>query len=218
MGRAVLALMCSSILVGCSGRSSSSKSDPPSSGEGTLMVSPSTMNFGNVAVGSSSALTGTLSASNGEVVVSSAAWNGSGYSVSGITFPVTVNAGKTVSYTVTFSPPSVGTSSGSISFTSNASDVALAQSFSGDGTQQAAEQHSVSLSWDPSTSAVIGYNIYRGTRSGGPYSKLNSSLLAGTSYTDAAVQAGATYYYVSTAMSSGHLESSYSDQATAVIP
>src|SRR5260370_35062886 len=36
--------------------------------------------------------------------------------------------------------------------------------------------HGVDLSWDPSPSSVIGYNIYRGTRSGGPYPlKLNSS-------------------------------------------
>jgi hypothetical protein len=102
------------------------------------------MNFGNVAVGDSSAPTGTLQAGNSDVKVSSAAWNGSGYSVSGITFPLTIAAGKSVNYTVTFAPPGAGVSPGSISFTSNTSDAYLTQSFTGIGS------HSVALSWDPS--------------------------------------------------------------------
>ena len=63
--------------------------------------------------------------------------------------------------------------------------------------------HSVFLSWDASSSQdVIGYNAYRGTNSGGPYTKLNSSLIATTSYTDQTVQSGYTYYYVTTAVDS----------------
>ena len=64
----------------------------------------------------------------------------------------------------------------------------------------------------------MGYNVYRGTQPGGPYSKLNTSLLSGTTYTDANVQSGTTYYYVSTAVNSGNVESAYSNQATAAIP
>jgi hypothetical protein len=206
-----------SVLVGCSGVSSSSNSQPPSNTEGTLTVSPSSLNFGNVDVGSNANLTGTLSATNADVVVSSAAWSGSGYSVSGITFPVTVAAGSSAKYTVTFTPPADGTSSGSISFASNASDVSLTQSFTGDGTQSSG-QHSVALSWNASTSTVIGYNLYRGTASGGPYSKLNSSLLSVTNYTDSSVQSATTYYYVATAVDSSNVESAYSNQATAAIP
>ena len=208
------------MLLGCSGVSSgpNNQTPPPANSTGTLAVSPSTLSFGNVAVGSNSSLTGTLSATNADVVVSSAAWSGSGYSVSGITFPVTVAAGKSTGYTVTFTPPAAGSSSGSISFASNASDASLAQSFTGDGTQSSSGSHSVALSWNPSTSTVTGYNIYRGTQSGGPYSKLNSSLLSGTTYTDASVQSGTTYYYVSTAVNSSNAESAYSNQATAAIP
>jgi fibronectin type 3 domain-containing protein len=208
------------MLLGCSGVSSGSNTQtpPPSNTPGTLAVSPSTLSFGNVAVGSSSSLTGTLSATNSDVVVSSAAWNGSGYSVSGITFPVTVAAGKSTNYTVTFTPPTAGSSSGSISFASDASDASLTQSFTGDGMQSSSGSHSVALSWNPSTSTVTGYNIYRGTQSGGPYSKLNSSLLSATTYTDANVQSGTTYYYVSTAVNSSNVESAYSNQATVAIP
>jgi fibronectin type 3 domain-containing protein len=137
--------------------------------------------------------------------------------VSGITFPVTVAAGGSAKYTVTFTPAAGGTSSGSISFASNAADASLMQSFSGDGTQSSG-QPSVALSWSPSTSTVTGYNVYRGTQSGGPYSKLNSSLLSSTSYTDSSVQSASTYYYVATAVNSSNVESAYSNQATAAIP
>jgi len=214
---AILVLIGLSLLVGCSGVSSSSNSQPPSNTAGTLAVSPSSLNFGNVAVESSSNLTGTLSATNANVTISSAGWSGSGYSVSGITFPVTVAAGSSAKYTVTFTPPTAGTSSGSISFISNASDSSLTQSFTGDGTQSSG-QHSVALSWSASTSTVVGYNVYRGTQSGGPYSKLNSSLLSATNYTDSSVESATTYYYVATAVNSSNVESAYSNQATAAIP
>jgi fibronectin type 3 domain-containing protein len=80
-------------------------------------------------------------------------------------------------------------------------------------------QHSVSLSWTASTSpGVVGYNVYRGTISGGPYAILNSSLVTGTSYTDTTVQTGQTYYYVATAVDGNRNESSYSSQASAIIP
>jgi hypothetical protein len=80
------------------------------------------------------------------------------------------------------------------------------------------DPHSVSLSWTASTSSVTGYNVYRGTTSGGPYTKLNSSLVVGTNYEDRPVQAGTTYYYVATAVDSSNNESAYSNQAQAVVP
>lgn len=78
---------------------------------------------------------------------------------------------------------------------------------------------SVFLSWDASTSpGVIGYNAYRSLTSGGPYTKLNSSLISPTNYTDFAVQSGFTYYYVTTSVNNEGLESSYSNQAVAIVP
>ncbi len=79
--------------------------------------------------------------------------------------------------------------------------------------------HTVVLKWTASTSSnVIGYHIYRGTASGGPYTKLNVSPIAGTSYTDSAVQGGQTYYYVATAVDDRNTESVFSNEAQAVIP
>jgi hypothetical protein len=45
-------------------------------------------------------------------------------------------------------------------------------------------QHIVNLSWTASTSTVSGYNIYRGTVSGGPYVKINTALVTSVTYAD----------------------------------
>jgi hypothetical protein len=80
--------------------------------------------------------------------------------------------------------------------------------------------HSVSLSWTASTSSnVAGYDVYRGSTAGGPYTKVNSTVVAGTTYTDTTVQLGQTYYYVLTAVDSGNNESPFSaSPAQSVVP
>jgi hypothetical protein len=78
--------------------------------------------------------------------------------------------------------------------------------------------HSVHLNWAPSNSTgVLGYNVYRGTQSGGPYVRLNPALLANPDYLDATVLSGQTYYYAVTAVSAV-MESGRSAEAVAAIP
>lgn len=77
--------------------------------------------------------------------------------------------------------------------------------------------HSVTLNWTASTTAGVNYNIYRSTTSGGPYAKINTTPVATVSYLDGTVLAGQTYYYVTTAISSGG-ESAYSNEASAAVP
>ncbi|HSZ61468.1 MAG TPA: choice-of-anchor D domain-containing protein [Terriglobales bacterium] len=182
---------------------------------GTLAVSPTTLAFGNVNVGSSSALAGSLTASGSAVTVNSASSNSSEFVLSGISLPITIPAGQSSTFTVTFTPQSSGAASASLSFTSNASNSPAVQSLTGTGVT--ATQHTVDLTWTASSGAV-GYNIYRGTVSGGPYAMINSSLDSTTAYTDNTVTSGTTYYYVTTAVNSSSEESGYSNQATAVIP
>jgi hypothetical protein len=78
--------------------------------------------------------------------------------------------------------------------------------------------HSVDLSWNASSTSVAGYNIYRGSQSSGPFTKLNSSLDTATAYTDANVVSGQTYYYAATSVDSNGVESGYSNIAQATIP
>jgi len=182
----------------------------------SLTLNPATLDFGSVSVGSSQNRTGMLSAGSSDITVSSADWTGQGYSLSGIAFPVTIAAGQSRSFIVTFAPQIAGSASGSISFFSDASNSPITEALMGTGIQ--AIQHRVSLSWSASTSPVVGYNIYRGTQPGGPYTKLNSSPQPDASYTDSRVRSGSTYFYVVTVVGSNFVESSYSNEAKAVVP
>ncbi len=170
---------------------------------GQLAVSPATLSFGNVTVGQTKSLTATLTASGSSITVSDAGMSTSEFKVSGVSLPLTLAAGQSASFTVSFTPQSSGTASASGSFTSNASNSSTVQALTGNGA--AAAQHRVALSWTPSTtSSVVGYNVYRGT--------------SDTTYTDNSVQAGQTYVYVTTAVDGSGKESTNSNQALAVIP
>jgi hypothetical protein len=182
--------------------------------QGQLAVTPVSTDFGSVTVGTSKTQSGTLSVSGSNVTLSSASVTNSEFSLSGIAFPVTIVAGQSVPFTLTFVPRASGTAAAALSFVSNAANAA-AENLTGTGV--APPQHSVDLSWDPA-SAVVGYNVYRGSQPGGPYSKINPVLDASTSFTDSSVQGGQNYYYVTTSVDSAGAQSSYSNEIQAVIP
>jgi len=212
----LLALPVMLALAGCQGISSASKQSTGNPTSGQLSVTPTTMSFGNVAVGGNSQKQGSLTAGSADIQISTAAWNGQGYSLSGITFPATVPAGKSIPFTITFAPQAAGSAPGSLVFDSNATNAPTTEVLTGSGTQLSS--HTVALSWNPSTSQVIGYNVYRRIGSSGSYTKINPSVNPTTSFTDNAVQSGVTYDYVTTAIDSSNVESAYSNQATAAIP
>ncbi len=191
----------------------------PLSGTGatqTLSVSPSTLSFGDVTVGSSSVLPVVVTnAGTASVTVSSVAISGAGFSFTGPALPLTLASGQDTSLSVTFDPTTAsGDVTGSLSVVSNGTNSPTVASLTAAGVNQ----HSVALSWTASTSTgVTGYNVFRATVSGGPYTQLNTSEITGTTYTDTTVEAGETYYYVATAVTSTD-DSAYSNQATAVVP
>src|SRR5215469_3214349 len=180
---------------------------------GKMTVSPSSINFGSVTIGTKKSQRGTVSAVNGPVTVSAANVSGTEFRVSGLSFPFTLSAGHTASYTLTFAPTASGSTSSTVTWHSSASNSPVRQSLTGSGT------HLVALTWRASTSRhIVGYNIYRGHRSGGPYTKINTALDPNTHDIDYKVLAGTTYYYVVTAVNSRGRESVYSNQVKSVIP
>jgi hypothetical protein len=93
----------------------------------------------------------------------------------------------------------------------------------------------VTLSWEAATDSngnpVVGYNVYRSTTSGGPYTKLNTELITETTFTDngrdinvnaalinesrsaySGLAGGATYYYVVTSVDEDGDESVASEE------
>ena len=183
---------------------------------GQFLVSPGSFAFGSVAVGASKSMRVTLSATGASVTVTAASVNSAEFDLTGPSLPLTIQPGTTASFNLTFSPQSSGAATAHVSFTTNATSSPVSEAITGTGA--AAAQHSVDLAWSPSSSPVAGYNVYRGTTTGGPYAKLNSSVNAGLSFTDTSVQAGQTYFYTTTAVASNGSESTHSNEVQAVIP
>jgi hypothetical protein len=182
-----------------------------------LTVTPASLSFGSITTGTSTTQSVAVTNSgNASVTLSQISESGAGFSVTGCTLPLTLAAGQSTSFSVTFDPATASSLSGSVTVTSNAANSPEVISLSGAGT--APTSYSVSLSWTPSSSSYSGFNVYRGAQSGGPYSKINSSLIATPSYTDTSVTAGDTYYYVATEVDTSGVESNYSSQTSAIIP
>ena len=79
-------------------------------GSGQLTSNPSNLNFGSVQIGSSQTLSLTLTNSgNSRLIITQATPSVSGFTISGLVYPVTLNAGKSINGTVAFTPQSVGT-------------------------------------------------------------------------------------------------------------
>jgi Abnormal spindle-like microcephaly-assoc'd, ASPM-SPD-2-Hydin len=185
---------------------------------GTLQVSPTAMNFGNVLVGHSGSLSlKVTNTGNSALTTTRGTISGSGFSLIGGLSGLTLQPGQSDPVTVVFEPAANGSAAGIISISAGVTTTSIA--LSGAGTTASSPVHSVSLSWGASTSAgVVGYYVKRGTTSGGPYSFLNSSPDGGTSYVDSTVQGGKEYFYVIVAVNSGGNQSEASEQVSATIP
>jgi fibronectin type 3 domain-containing protein len=78
----------------------------------------------------------------------------------------------------------------------------------------------ITISFEESTSPnIVGYNVYRSIRKGGPYAKITPELLAPkTAYIDIAPVPHTTNYYVITSVNRTQQESTYSDELRVPIP
>ena len=184
-----------------------------------VLFAPAQLSFGTVAVNTTS--TQTLQIKNagaGTLTISNIDFTGDNvFAMIGTTFPFSIAAGKSASVPITFAPTAPGSFAASLAASSNASNSSQTVPISGTAAASTSS-HSVSLNWTASNSNVVGYFVYRGTVSGGPYSKLITASDPATTYTDTVVQSGATYYYVVTALDGNGMESAFSNQATAAVP
>ena len=194
-----------------------------------LLPSP-VASFGNVTVSGAPSAAQTVTLTNtgsADLTISGIAFTGTNSSDFSQTNNCPTNpnklaAGSNCTINVTFAPAQAGARSASLSITDNATGNPQSVSVSGTGilapatsltATATASSGSVSLNWVASTSATVtGYNVYRGTASGGPYTQI-ATAVAATSYTDTV--ASGTYFYVVTAMDASNNESAKSDEATA---
>ena len=149
------------------------------------------------------------------MTISNTTVSGAGFTTSSATGQI-LPPGQNTTLTVTFAPAATGIAAGSIGLASTAANSPMTISLSGSGVQPGF--HSASLAWSESSSDVFAYNIYRATISGGPYAILSLAPVTTNQYLDTDVTAGQTYYYVVTALDSMNNESTYSNEASAIIP
>ncbi|HTC64553.1 MAG TPA: choice-of-anchor D domain-containing protein [Candidatus Saccharimonadales bacterium] len=183
-----------------------------------LSASVPALNFGSIVVGKSSALTVKLTnVGNSNVTISKVTVSGATYSATGVSAGLILSPGQSATLDSSFSPLAAGSFSGSVTIASNATNSPSTITLSGSSAAQAAA-HSATLSWTPSTSAVAGYNVYVSAVSGGPYSKLDSSVVAVDGYVDTNIQAGQTYFFVVRAVTGAGVESADSTQVSVTVP
>ena len=139
-------LFSAAILSGCAGvtsakggsttttASETSTTNQSSVAPAALSASPETVAFGNVSVGSSSNQSLTITNSGGTAAtISQASASGTGFSLSGVVLPATLNPGTSATFTATFAPGATGSASGTASFTSAQLSSAYSVSMSGTG-------------------------------------------------------------------------------------
>ncbi len=186
---------------------------------GTLSFN-SSLNFGTVAMSSSS--TQTLSLSNSgsaSVSISNISLAGPTVTLTGLSSGMILAPGQSTTIQASFSPPSSGSSSGKISITSNASNSPAVISWTATTPTSPAPSHSVELSWNASSSGgIVGYHVYRGPVSSGPYVLLTANPVTATNFVDSPVSPAETLFYVVTSVATGGVESGYSNEVSAVVP
>ena len=203
------------LLVGCQGMSTGGASSSSSAASGTLAVTPNTLAVGSVAAGSSATAIGNLTASGANVKLTNVSSNNSVFSVGGLSLPVTISAGHSVPFTVTFTPQVAGGVTAKLTF--SGTSISTGQTFTTTETLTGSGMsttHTVSLSWDASTSADIsGYYVYRASyaNSCGSFSRINSLLVTSTLYSDFEITDGNSYCYATTAVNSIGEESTFSN-------
>ena len=103
---------------------------------GQLTANSMSVSFGSVAVGSSALQPMTLTNSGTDsITISSASASGSGFAIAGLSTPMALGAGQSVGFSASFTPPSAGNASGSISIASDAPGSPMTIALSGTGTQ-----------------------------------------------------------------------------------
>jgi hypothetical protein len=114
-----------------------------------LNCTPRYVNFGSVVVGQSATLPVTMSnIGSTSLTVTKMNKHAPAFSVTGLTLPLTLAAGQSVTFSVSFAPTSIGSATGSIMFTSNVSGFRVYVSGTGSSPSQ------ISLSVSPGTASL----------------------------------------------------------------
>lgn len=189
-----------------------------------VTITPTSMAFGNWVTSTPSSPI-TVSVKNtgaANLVISAESSSNADFALTATACITTLTPGQTCPVTVIFTPSGTSTESANISLTDNAVGSPHLIPLSGMGVASGGA-HFMALTWVASTSSgLVGYNVYRGSQSGGPYTLLTPTPINALAYTDNAVVSAQTYYYVITAVGTSPqynpVESLDSTQVNGTIP
>ena len=186
-----------------------------------LNINATSIAFGNVNLNSPATQSLILTSTGASAVtVSAATVIGSGFTISGVSFPITLKTNQTATLSVQFDPTVAGPASGTLTIVSTSLTNPIAiMSLSGTGVVGVAYQ--VNLSWDAPTSSpdpVAGYNVYRSLSGASTYQQLNTAVVTQATYVDTGVENGQTYDYFVVSVDASGVTSSPSNLAAVPIP
>jgi hypothetical protein len=186
----------------------------------TLSVNATTIAFGNVNLNTPATQTLILtSTGTAPVTVSAATVSGTGFTISGGPFPITLNPTQTATISVLFDPITAVALTGQITIASNSSagsPTVIGLTGTGIGVL-----YEVNLTWDAPTSStdpVAGYNVYRAPSGSTNYQQLNSAAVTETTYVDTTVLNSQTYDYIVESVDGSGVTSVPSNMAAVPVP
>ena len=223
-----------------------------------LVVTPASINFGNLNLKAKSTQNVTLQNSGDiSMTIQGVTVAGAGFGYGSLSPGLSLSPSQSITFQVWFTPQAKGPASATMSFLSPSLSSPATLSLSGGGiapspapptpaptpspapptpapapspapapapkpgpapTPAPPVQHTVQLNWNASTSAVVGYRVYRSGNSGTSYTPLTGQAFDALTYSDTTAASGTTYYYVVTALDAGGMESAHSNEVKVVIP
>ena len=168
------------------------------SGSGTstqtqLTINPASVAFGSVSVGSSGTQTVTLTnAGTAALTVTAASSLGTEFSMSGISMPMTINAGGSASFSAIFTPTSVGAATGGISIVSNAPGSPATIALSGTGIQAQLNATPSSAAFGNVTTGTSNSQTVSLTNNGSATVTISSVTVTGAGFSTTGITAPVT--------------------------
>ena len=162
-------------------------------GQAQLSANPANVSFGNTGVGSSSPKSVILqNTGNAPLTITQANASGAGFSMSGLSMPVTISAGNSATFTAAFAPTATGSASGSISVTSNAPGSPMTIPLSGAGVQAQLNANPASFNFGSVQVGSTGSETITLANTGTANVSITQASATGTGFSVNGLSAGVT--------------------------
>jgi hypothetical protein len=150
-----------------------------------ISLTPSSANFGSVTVGATNSQTIQIgNTGNGVLTITQANVTGTGFSVAGLTLPLSINPGLTSTFNAQYQPATAGSASGSISIVSNAAASPSVITLAGTGVAatQILSVSATSLSFGNVNTGTSSTQTLSVTNAGNANVQISQIAVAGTGY------------------------------------